>query len=63
MTTVAVALIVAAGPSTIVYALQEQRARANEGLMCVHGGTYPQQMAYDGDLNNNVDVNMHGNDS
>jgi len=43
MTTVAVALIVAAGISTIVYALPEQRAmahlRANEGLMCVQGST------------------------
>jgi hypothetical protein len=53
-TTVAVALSVAVAPSTMVDALPEQRARANEGLMCAHGGTYPQRMAYDSDLNNNM---------
>jgi hypothetical protein len=69
-TTVAVALIVAGGPSTMVYALPEQRAiahlLASEGLMYVHVGTYPQQcvqIAYNGDLNNNVEANMHGNGS
>jgi hypothetical protein len=68
--TTTVALFAAAGLSTMVYALPEQRAmahlRANEGLMCVHGGTYPQQcgqIAYNGDLNNNVELNMHENGS
>jgi hypothetical protein len=67
MMTVAVALIVAAEQPTMVYALPEQQAmvylRAKEGIMCIHGNMCPQKWLHDGDLKNNVEVNLHGNDS